>query len=153
TKVMGLTALIGLGLGLHFQHGNAISNMINKDLRDRVESAALLNMSLMGGISMALIMAGAIYENRGMALLSSALQAFHYDDEDLREALGGVSPSVWEGAETKINEYGADATTRAISSLLYIISSSGALCLACGVLILLDMKLKRGYREKGIATV
>ncbi|GKU10039.1 unnamed protein product, partial [Fusarium langsethiae] len=25
-KVMGLTALIGLGLGLHFQHGNAISN-------------------------------------------------------------------------------------------------------------------------------
>ncbi|KAG5804100.1 hypothetical protein H9Q71_011315 [Fusarium xylarioides] len=153
SKVMGLTALIGIGLGFQFQHGNAISNTINKTLRDRVESAALLNMSLMGGISTALIMAGAIYENRGMALLPSTLEAFHYDDKTIREALAGVSPTVWEGAEANITAYWADATTQAISSLLYIISSSGALCLFCGVLILSDMKLKRGYRENAVATV
>ncbi|EXL67512.1 hypothetical protein FOPG_16368 [Fusarium oxysporum f. sp. conglutinans race 2 54008] len=153
SKVMGLTALIGIGLGFQFQHGNAISNTINKTLRDRVESAALLNMSLMGGISTALIMAGAIYENRGMALLPSTLEPFHYDDKTIREALAGVSPTVWEGAETNITAYGADATTQAISSLLYIISSSGALCLFCGALILWDMKLKRGYRENAVATV
>ncbi|VZI11067.1 unnamed protein product [Fusarium fujikuroi] len=152
-KVMGLTALIGVGLGFQFQHGNAISNKINKTLRDRVDSAALLNMSLMGGISTALIMAGAIYENRGMALLPSSLEAFHYDDKTIREVLAGVSPTVGEGAETNITAYGADATTQAISSLLYIISSSGAICLFCGTLILWDMKVKRGYCGNAVAAV
>uniref|UniRef100_A0A0D2YD65 Major facilitator superfamily (MFS) profile domain-containing protein n=1 Tax=Fusarium oxysporum (strain Fo5176) TaxID=660025 RepID=A0A0D2YD65_FUSOF len=135
SKVMGLTALVGVGLGLHFQHSNAISNRIHKDLRDRIEGAALLNMSLMGGISMALIIAGAVYENRGMSLLKSALGSFDYDEGDLREALAGVSRDTGGGDEAhSMIAYGANATCKAIALLFYIVASSGALCLACGVL-------------------
>ncbi|EXA29584.1 hypothetical protein FOVG_18951 [Fusarium oxysporum f. sp. pisi HDV247] len=135
SKVMGLTALVGVGLGLHFQHSNAISNRIHKDLRDRIEGAALLNMSLMGGISMALIIAGAVYENRGMSLLKSALGSFDYDEGDLREALAGVSRDTEGGDEAhSMIAYGANATCKAIALLFYIVASSGALCLACGVL-------------------
>ncbi|KAG8664496.1 uncharacterized protein FPOAC1_013835 [Fusarium poae] len=129
SKVMGLTALVAVGLGLHFQHSNAISNRINKDLRDRVECAALLNMSLMGGISMALIIAGAIYENRGMSLLKSALGSVDRPEADLREALAGVSRGTLGGGEAQLMTYGAKATCKAISLLLYIVSSSGALLL------------------------
>ncbi|KAG7404465.1 Efflux pump DEP3 [Fusarium oxysporum f. sp. rapae] len=135
SKVMGLTALVGVGLGLHFQHSNAISNRIHKDLRDRMEGAALLNMSLMGGISMALIIAGAVYENRGMSLLKSALGSFDYDEGDLREALAGVSRDTGGGDEAhSMIANGANATCKAIALLFYIVASSGALCLACGVL-------------------
>ncbi|RKK79082.1 hypothetical protein BFJ68_g17832 [Fusarium oxysporum] len=135
SKVMGLTALVGVGLGLHFQHSNAISNRIHKDLRDRMEGAALLNMSLMGGISMALIIAGAVYENRGMSLLKSALGSFDYDEGDLREALAGVSRDTGGGDEAhSMIAYGANATCKAIALLFYIVASSGALCLTCGVL-------------------
>uniref|UniRef100_A0A0D2YES8 Uncharacterized protein n=1 Tax=Fusarium oxysporum (strain Fo5176) TaxID=660025 RepID=A0A0D2YES8_FUSOF len=135
SKVMGLTALVGVGLGLHFQHSNAISNRIHKDLRDRIEGAALLNMSLMGGISMALIIAGAVYENRGMSLLKSALGSFDYDEGDLHEALAGVSRDTGGGDEAhSMIAYGANATCKAIALLFYIVASSGALCLACGVL-------------------
>ncbi|KAF9770481.1 hypothetical protein IL306_011982 [Fusarium sp. DS 682] len=139
SKVMGLTALVGVGLGLHFQHSNAISNRIHKDLRDRIECAALLNMSLMGGISMALIIAGAVYENRGMSLLKSALGSFDYDQGDLREALAGVSRDTRGGHEAhSITAYGVIATCKAIALLFYIVASSGALCLVCGVLAILD---------------
>ncbi|KAL3587570.1 hypothetical protein FPOAC2_13467 [Fusarium poae] len=138
SKVMGLTALVAVGLGLHFQHSNAISNRINKDLRDRVECAALLNMSLMGGISMALIIAGAIYENRGMSLLKSALGSVDRPEADLREALAGVSRGTLGGGEAQLMTYGAKATCKAISLLLYIVSSSGALCFACGALAVFD---------------
>lgn len=138
SRVMGLTALVGVGLGLHFQHSNAISNTINKDPRDRIESAALMNMSLMGGISVALIVAGAIYENRGMSLLKSALGAFDYDEGDLREALAGVSRNIWQEDEARMLAYGASATSKAIALLFYIVSCSGVLCLACGVLIVFD---------------
>ncbi|KAF4331877.1 hypothetical protein FBEOM_14344 [Fusarium beomiforme] len=131
---MGLTALVGVGLGLHFQHSNAISNRIHKDIRDRIEGAALLNMSLMGGISMALIIAGAVYENRGMSLLKSALGSFTYDEGDLREALAGVSRDTGGGDEAHtMIAYGANATCKAIALLFYIVASSGALCSACGI--------------------
>ncbi|KAM0347903.1 hypothetical protein ACHAP4_011166 [Fusarium culmorum] len=138
SKVMGLTALVAVGLGLHFQHSNAISNRINKDLRDRVECAALLNMSLMGGISMALIIAGAVYENRGMSLLKSALGSVDHPDADLREALAGVSRGTWVEGEAQLISHGAKATCEAISLLLYIVSSSGALCFVCGILAVFD---------------
>ncbi|SCO92811.1 uncharacterized protein FRV6_16939 [Fusarium oxysporum] len=102
---------------------------------NRMEGAALLNMSLMGGISMALIIAGAVYENRGMSLLKSALGSFDYDEGDLREALAGVSRDTGGGDEAhRMIAYGADATCKAIALLFYIVASSGALCLACGVL-------------------
>ncbi|KAM5359188.1 hypothetical protein ACJA88_015191 [Fusarium oxysporum] len=151
SKVMGLTALVGVGLGLHFQHSNAISNRIHKDLRDRIECAALLNMSLMGGISMALIIAGAVYENRGMSLLKSALRSFDYDyDEgDLREALAGVSQDTGGGGEAHaMIAYGANATCKAIALLFYLVASSGALCLVCGVLTILHRS--RVSHESGV---
>ncbi|RKK66652.1 hypothetical protein BFJ71_g17706 [Fusarium oxysporum] len=92
-------------------------------------------MSLMGGISMALIIAGAVYENRGMSLLKSALGSFDYDEGDLREALAGVSRDTGGGDEAhSMIAYGANATCKAIALLFYIVASSGALCLACGVL-------------------
>ncbi|RBA11767.1 hypothetical protein FPRO05_14249 [Fusarium proliferatum] len=140
SRLMGVTALVGVGLGLHFQHSNVISNRIHKDIRDRVEGAALLNMSLMGGISMALIIAGAVYENRGMSLLKSALgsSARHYDEGDLREALAGVSWGTGGGGEAHaMIAYGANATFKAIALLFYIVASRGGLCLVCGVLALL----------------
>ncbi|OBS16363.1 hypothetical protein FPOA_12961 [Fusarium poae] len=148
SKVMGLTALVAVGLGLHFQHSNAISNRINKDLRDRVECAALLNMSLMGGISMALIIAGAIYENRGMSLLKSALGSADYPEADLREALAGVSRGTLAGGEAQLMAHGAEATCKAISLLLYIVSPSGALCFTCGVLAVFDHVSVSGSERK-----
>ncbi|KAF5010976.1 hypothetical protein FDECE_2887 [Fusarium decemcellulare] len=133
STVMGLTALIGFGLGFHFQHGTAISNVLLKTPEQRVDGVAVFNMALMGGISLSLVIAGAIYENRGFLMLSSVLESGQYDEEDIREALSGVSSTVWRSSDPKVVLQGIEVTAKVISFILYMITSSGAICFICGL--------------------
>ncbi|KAF4470601.1 hypothetical protein FALBO_2490 [Fusarium albosuccineum] len=127
STVMGLTALVGIGLGFHFQHGTAISNVLINMRGRKTDGVAIFNMALMGGISVSLVIAGAIYENRGFSLLSSALGSDHYDEEDIREALSGVSSTVWQSSDPRVISQGIEATAKAITFILYMITSSGVL--------------------------
>jgi hypothetical protein len=61
SQVLGLAAFIGVGLSCSFQHGVDVSNVINKNPRDRVDSAVMFNMAQMGGIAIALAVAGSIF--------------------------------------------------------------------------------------------
>ena len=73
--------------------------------------------------------------SRDCAEFIKALGSFDYDEGDLREALAGVSRDTGGGDEAhSMIAYGANATCKAIALLFYIVASSGALCLACGVL-------------------
>ncbi|KAL4863810.1 major facilitator superfamily domain-containing protein [Aspergillus spectabilis] len=63
SQLMGLEALIGIGLGCSFQHVVGISNVINKAPQDRVDSAILFSMAQMGAIAIVLSVAGSIFQN------------------------------------------------------------------------------------------
>lgn len=128
-QIMGLEALLGFGLGLHFQHGVGISNVINKNDRDRVDGAVLCNMSQMCGIAMMLAIAGSIFQNVGFSLLKDALGAGSYSDDDIREALAGVASSVWRLANEKVRRDAIGAVADVISREFIIVVASGALCL------------------------
>lgn len=65
SQVLALEALIGMGVGMTFQHGVAISNVINRRPRDRVDSLSLCNMAQMGGISLVLAAAGGSSKTSG----------------------------------------------------------------------------------------
>lgn len=129
--VMGLEALIGVGLGLHFQHGFGISNVINKhNARDRVDSAVICNMFQMGSIAGILAVAGCVFQNEGYRLLRRAVGP-DYADEDVREALAGVSSAVWRSRDPEVLRSGIDAVTGVIAREFYIVTAVGALCLVC----------------------
>ncbi|KAF7557189.1 hypothetical protein G7046_g6105 [Stylonectria norvegica] len=135
SQVMGLEALIGVGLGLHFQHGIGISNVILKSQRDRVDSVVLFNMAQMGGIAIALSIAGSIYQNVGYSLLTAALGDEKYSEHDLREALAGVSSRVWQSKDPEVLRRGVEAVTKVIAREFYLVVAGGALCLVCGMLM------------------
>lgn len=42
---MGFGALIGISLGMHFSHAQSVSNLVNNDIRDRVDSSVLCNLA------------------------------------------------------------------------------------------------------------
>ncbi|KAF4462666.1 Major facilitator superfamily domain general substrate transporter [Fusarium albosuccineum] len=129
--VMGLTALVSFGLGLQFQHGTAISNVLMKSPGRGTDGVAVFNMALMGGISVSLVIAVAIYENRGFSLLASALRSDTYGEKDVGEALSGVSSTVWQSSGPRVVSRGIEATAKVISLILCIITSSGAICFVC----------------------
>lgn len=149
SKVMGFEALIGAGLGMHFQHALGISNVINKNARDRVDSNVICNMIQMGGIAVSLSMAGCIFQNVGYNLLVDALStgAGNYSETDLREALAGVASVVWETRNPKMRRRGIHAVSEVISREFYIVVASGALCLVCAVCMRWE-KLDYGRKRK-----
>ncbi|KAL2208508.1 MFS general substrate transporter, partial [Sarocladium strictum] len=133
--VMGLGALIGAGLGMHWQHGASLCNVINKDPRQKVDAIVIFNMSQMGAIAVALAMGGAIFQNVGFRLLSDALSGQNYSDHEIRAALAGVSSRVWESRDPEVLQRGAEAVATVIAREFWIVVAGGALCLVCGLLM------------------
>lgn len=133
--VMGIQAIIGIGLGMHWQHGASLCNVINKDPRQKVDSIVIFNMSQMGAIAVALAMGGAIYQNVGFNLLADALDGQGYTDHDIREALAGVSSSVWQSRDPETLARGLEAVATVIAREFWIVAAGGALCLVCGLLM------------------
>ncbi|KAL5356108.1 major facilitator superfamily domain-containing protein [Aspergillus floccosus] len=134
-QVLGLEALIGVGLGCSLQHGVGISNVINQEPWHRVDSAALFNMAQMGGIAIALAAAGPIFQNVGYDMLVDAVGDDGYSQKDLREALAGVSSMVWQSSDPEIVSRGVEAVAGVIAREWYLVVAGGAACLVCGVLM------------------
>ncbi|KAB8276579.1 major facilitator superfamily domain-containing protein [Aspergillus minisclerotigenes] len=128
SQVMGLEALIGVGLGCSYQHGVGISNVINKDPRDKVDSVVMFNLAQMGGITVILSIAGSIFQNVGFHLLKEAIGGNGYSEDDLRQALAGVSSTVWESDDPDVLARGVQAVSDALAREYYLIVAGGALC-------------------------
>lgn len=131
SQIMGLEALIGIGLGLQFQHGLAISEIVNKTRKDRVDSLLVCNMAQMGGIAVTLAIAGSLYQNVGYDLLSSALENEALSHQEIREALAGVSSTVWKNP--LLLEKATEAIATVVSREFFIPTSAGLLCFLCGL--------------------
>lgn len=129
--VMGLEVLLGTALGLHFQHGVGISNVINKHERDRVDSAVFCNLAQMGGIAITLAIAGSIFQNVGYNLLVEAIGEDGLSENELREALAGVSSAL--GHNETIIRRGIEAVSKVISKEFYLVTTAGSICLICGL--------------------
>ncbi|OGM50811.1 efflux pump antibiotic resistance protein [Aspergillus bombycis] len=152
SQVLGLEALIGVGLGCSYQHGVGVSNVINKNLRDKVDSVVLFNLSQMGGITIILSVAGSIFQNVGFNLLTDAVGSNGYSEEDLREALAGVSSAVWESGDPEVLARGVEAVANVLAREFYLVVAGGALCLVCGLAMRWE-KLDYGKgKEKGKGT-
>ncbi|KAB8240180.1 hypothetical protein BDV35DRAFT_386055 [Aspergillus flavus] len=134
SQVMGLEALIGVGLGCSYQHGVGISNVINKDPRDKVDSVVMFNLAQMGGITVILSIAGSIFQNVGFHLLKEVIGGNGYSEDDLRQALAGVSSTVWGSDDPDVLARGVQAVSEALAREYYLIVAGGALCFVCGYL-------------------
>lgn len=153
SQVLGLEAVIGIGLGMHFQHGIGISNVINKNNRDRVDSVVIFNMAQMGGIAVILAVAGSIFQNVGYSLLQDAIgseDGVHYTEGEIREALAGVSSVVWQSKDPEVLRRGVAAVSTVIAREFWIVAAGGALCMVCGLLMKWE-KLDYGRKKKADA--
>ncbi|KAL4783841.1 major facilitator superfamily domain-containing protein [Aspergillus varians] len=149
STIMGLEALIGIGLGCSFQHGMGISNVLNKNSpHDRVDSAILFNMAQMGAIAIVLAVAGCIFQNVGYGLLTDALGDRGYSEHDLREALAGVSSAVWQSRDPEVLRRGVEAVSTVVAREFYLVVAGGAICLVCA-LGMSWKKLDYGGKKEG----
>ncbi|KAK4071791.1 hypothetical protein Purlil1_13322 [Purpureocillium lilacinum] len=126
-RIMGLEALTGVGLGMLFQHGVGICNVINKKRHwsTRVDGVAVCNLAQFGGIAITLAIAGAVFQNVGVSLLEEAIGVAGVSRQEIREALAGVSATL--RLEPELLARAAQAVANVISREFYISVAAGAI--------------------------
>lgn len=145
-RIMGLEALTGVGLGMLFQHGVGICNVINKKRHwsTRVDGVALCNLAQFGGIAITLAIAGAVFQNVGVSLLEEAIGVAGVSRQEIREALAGVSATL--RLEPELLARAAQAVANVISREFYISVAAGGLCFICGLLMTSEKLVYRSTR-------
>ncbi|KAH8900831.1 MFS general substrate transporter [Thozetella sp. PMI_491] len=133
SQILGLEALLGIGVGMSFQSGAAICSALVKDGHDRVDASVIATMAQMGGIAVVLAVAGSIYQNVGFHLLLGALEGQNLSDNDIREALAGVSSVVWQSNDLAQLQRSVHAVATVIGREFWIVATSGLVCLICGL--------------------
>jgi hypothetical protein len=97
--IYGFEALVAIGVGLTFQNGYVLASAAVKSERASA-CISLINLSQIGGSTVALSIAGAIFQNRGFVMLQHALQGFGYPNSELR--------SLMLGAQSEILQHGTE---------------------------------------------
>lgn len=137
-QVAALEVLMGLGVGLLFQHSVGICNAIErrKDKLTRLDSVFMCNYAQMGGISVTLAVAASIFQNVGYRLVADGLGTTLSEDQ-IRELLAG---SVTKSQDRALVQKGADIVSRVIAIEFYIVAAFGGLSLMVGVLFAICMR-------------
>ncbi|KAK6082806.1 major facilitator superfamily transporter [Seiridium cupressi] len=126
-SVMGFETIAAAGLGLMWQISLPISSVVLPP-HERMDAAALFNMGQMGGVSIALAIAGAIYENVGFRLVSDVVSGMGFSSHDIRELLSGADSPVLSALEPGMLGLIVDTVTKAIVSCFYLTLAAGAIC-------------------------
>ncbi|KAH8674345.1 hypothetical protein BX600DRAFT_480298 [Xylariales sp. PMI_506] len=119
--IMGYEALMGLGLGMMWFQGLAISNAVLRP-RDKLYGTALMNISQLTSVEFGLAVAGCIFQNDRYNRLKDTLQAFALDSGELREALAGVASPIWTSSDDdRVVTLAVNMVAEEISRLFYLL--------------------------------
>jgi MFS family permease len=150
SHILGFSALIGIGLGFSFQHGIGISNTLNANVKDRVDSATLLLLAQMGAIAISLSIGGCILSNVGEARLASALEGVGLSREEIRQALAGAASVLRERlvreGEEEVFGRAVEAVAGVLALEFWLVVAAGGVCVLCGVAMGLERRSVRGVK-------
>lgn len=129
--VMGKEALIGIGMGMMWQTGVAIMTRSVSPER-KLDVTMLFIVMQLGGTSLFLGVAGALYENLGFRYLQNAIGGHGFSSGDIRQALAGVDSRVFAEKNQEVAELAVEAVTRVLAQIQYIPMVAGLIAMICG---------------------
>jgi MFS family permease len=132
-KIYGYEVLLAAGAGLSLQ--TAYTVIVVKVLPQEVPAGiGFINVAQIGSITIALSIAGSIFQNVGFRELSAALAQFNFSEADLRNALGGVESTILAAAG-QVQTLALEAIVRTIGKIWIMSIAAGALCFVSGILM------------------
>ncbi|KAF4851666.1 Efflux pump patC [Colletotrichum siamense] len=130
SRVMGVSSLIGAGVGCMWQTGVSVMAQ-SVPAHRRLDATALFIMFQLAGVSVTLALAGCIFQNIGFDKLKDSLDGLGFSDHDIREALAGLDSKIWSDADSRV--VGA-----AVSDVADVIANNQYLIVACGIVALVS---------------
>ena len=149
-QTMGIGSIIGFGVGLTMQLGASVLALA-LPANIRMDSSISMTLAIYFGTTVALALAGCIFQNIGFDFLSKAFSGSHFSPAEIRGALAGVDSPLWDRSNPKALAAAIGAVTSAIVRIFYIPVAAGALMVICSFLMKwepLDFKKKKARQEE-----
>ncbi|KAI1140567.1 MFS general substrate transporter [Hypoxylon sp. FL0543] len=125
--VMGFEAVVAAGLGILWQLAVPACSTFLRSTEDRLNLALLSNIALLGGIAVALAIAGMVYQSAGFQSLKDSLSDRGFSDIDIRELLAGVDSPILANRDPELEQLIMSAITEAIKDCFIILLASGGI--------------------------
>lgn len=133
SKIYGYEVVLAVGAGIALQ--TAYTVIVVKVLPSEVPAGiGFINVAQIGSITIALSIAGSIFQNVGFSELKTALASFNFSDTELRTALGGIESVILQDAG-EVQTLALAAIVKTISKIWIMPIAAGALCFVGGLLM------------------
>jgi hypothetical protein len=124
----GFEVLIAIGSGLVFQTGYAVAAA--KVPRSGIASSiGFINVAQIGSISIALAIAGSIFQNLGYVKLYKALATYEFSETELRSTLAGSQSAIFQSGDPTIQQLAIGAVVATMSETYALVITAGAVTL------------------------
>lgn len=148
SQVMGVTALLGVGVGIAFPIGITVNSFVLPKER-RPDVSMINSMGLTIPSALTVSVAGCIYENLSFRDLKIALEPFGFSETDIREALAGVSSRLSDTIDPEARAIVAATVTRVIAKEFYILVAAGVVIVITSALMKWEALDLKGTKTAG----
>lgn len=125
----GFEILIAIGSGLVFQTGYAVAAA--KAHRGGIASSiGFINVAQIGSISIALAIAGTIFQNLGYVKLHEALAGYGFSETELRSILAASKSVIFQRGDPRVQQLAIGAVVDTMSETYALVIAAGAITLA-----------------------
>ncbi|RDW66620.1 hypothetical protein BP5796_09369 [Coleophoma crateriformis] len=137
--IYGFSVLIALGVGLIFNAGYSIAGIkmgAKGGSTDDINAVvAVQNMSQIGGVLTALLVAGQVFQSIAFRKLTVLLRDQGFTDAQVRSVAAGSTSLVFESLSPSLARKAVEAVTSTISTIYVLTIVSGGLSLLCSLLL------------------
>ncbi|KAK3319875.1 major facilitator superfamily domain-containing protein [Cercophora scortea] len=134
--IMGYLTILGFATGLTWQTALGITGTVLRDESQKFDAAALQSMAQLVPVVVALVVAGCVYQNRGLSVVRAAVAGREgfATEEEIREALAGLaSPVFEERRDREVVGRVVEGLTGVITGLFWIVVVVGGGCFGAGL--------------------
>lgn len=139
--IYGISVVMALGIGLTWQIGYTVATL-KVSPEDIGNAISLQNLAQIGGTTIALVIAGQVFQTVAFSNLSKALNDQGYSAAEIHDAVAGAQSALLSGLEGELRDHALFAITDAIRTSFIPVITAGALILVAGLFMKMEKLFK-----------
>ena len=125
--IYGVSVVLALGTGLTVQLGYAVATLTVDDAADVNHAISLQNIAQIGGNTVALVIAGKVFQANAVRNLTAALAGQGFTAQEISEATAGAQSALFERLSGELREAAVAAIVKAMQQSFAMVVASGAI--------------------------
>jgi hypothetical protein len=146
-QIYGYEIMVAAGTGLVWQNAYAVA-VAKASTKDSSKALGFINLAQLGTTSIALAIAGSLFQNLGFRELKRVFAGYPYPDDYIRSALAGRISPVFSSANENVIPIAIEAVAETIRKVFAPAMAAGALLTVSSLLMRFE-KLNLGIAAAG----